>query len=141
MKLLDDLTSNYYECEIFKIPKKLVISSIVIFIIVFILVIVKLPFSIYLSYYISKNDNNYYVQVPYDEIDTWLDKKELRYNGKNYIYKICDIGDENIIKNNKVYLQLKLEVKQIDSPLNLIKIDLEKDNITIIRYFKQQLRR
>lgn len=142
MKLIDSATyNNYYEREIFKVPKKLVVSSILIFIVIFILFMFKLTYSVYFSYYISNDyDNFYQVLVPYGDIKLWLDKNNLKYDGKSYSYKITEISDKNIIKNNKVYLQLKLEVSDIKVPIKLLRVNLEKNNMTIIKYFKQKLR-
>ena len=141
MKLIEKLTYGNYDKDIFKISKKLLISSLIIFIIIFIIILFKLPFRSRLNYIIEKYDDSFYqVIVPYDEISIWLDNNSLYYKDKTLVYSLENISDETIFQNDKVYLQILIEVNNFNNILPLVEVCIGNEDITIWEYLNNKFR-
>ena len=141
MKLISSYTFGNYNKDIFKFSKKLLIYSLIIFIIGFLIIIFKLSFCCRINYIIEKKDKNFYqVIVPYQDLSVWMNNDRFYYNKDSTLYSIKEIVEDTIFQNEKVYLQLLIEVDKLNESIPLIEVSLENEEITLWDYLNKKFR-
>ena len=141
MKLISSYSVGNYSRNYINFSRKLLIYSLIIFIIVFLIIIFKLSFNCRFYYLIEQKENNFYqVIVSYQDLSIWINQKNFYYDKKLYSYSIKEVGKESFFQNNKVYLQLLIEVDQLSNSIPFLEISLDNENITLFDYLNKKIR-
>lgn len=113
--------------------------SLIFIIIVSLLLVLYVSFYEYFSFFGVRDGNNLYqVMVPFSQLDLWTSSNQLYYENNQYNYRIEKIEEGVNYIDNSVYLQINIQIDNLESDIPVVEVSLKNEKITIINYIKSK---